>query len=207
MITLSDPPLAINVLIEDPKITKNPNVNWDKLSLDKKHVIVPIRPFSDKKLRSRIATAKPVPLDAPTLLSTPSRVVTLSHFPLQPAFAMTVDKAQGQTIDRVIVALSKRQLAITDFQYACLYVAVSRVKQRQHLRILLMEEDNDDLEWQSLLYINRLQRDLSIDAFFAGFDSDRSNWKSDVWNQKRAIAKLNATQTTTQKRKNNSNNK
>ena len=65
---------------------------------------------------------------------------------MQPAFAMTVDKAQGQTIERVIVALSKRKLGITDFQYVCLYVAMSRVKMGQHLRILLTEKENKNLE-------------------------------------------------------------
>ena len=69
-----------------------------------------------------------------------------------------IDKAQGQTIDRVIIALSKRKLSITDFQYACLYVALSRVKKKEHIQILLAEEENKDLEWQSLLYINTLRR-------------------------------------------------
>ena len=85
--------------------------------------------------------------------------------PLQPAFAITLDKAQGQTLDRVIVALSKHQLSITNFQYACLYVALSRVRKRQHLQILLIDGENADLEWQSLLYINNLHRDPSIEAF------------------------------------------
>ena len=75
------------------------------------------------------------------MLSSPSRVVIHPLLSLQPAFAMTGDKAQGQTIDRAVVALSKRKLGITDFQYACLYVAMSRVKMGQHLTILLTEKE------------------------------------------------------------------
>lgn len=157
--------------------------------MDKNKVIVPIRPYDDTQLRAQAAITKPVALEAPSLLSSPSRVVIQHIFPLQPTFALTIDKAQGQTIKRVIIALSKRKLSITDFQYACLYVALSRVKMRQHIRIILTDEDNKDLQWQSLLYINSLQRDPSIDAFFEGFPTRQQNWKNIVWNKDKAIRK------------------
>ena len=109
-------------MIDDPKITENNAIDWRYLSLDKEKMILSICPYDDVQLRA--------PLDAPNLLSLPSHVVIQQLFPLQPAFAITVDKAQGQTLDRVIVALSKRQLSITNFQYACLYVALSRVRKK-----------------------------------------------------------------------------
>ena len=100
---------------------------------------------------------------------------------------MTVDKAQGHTIERVIIALSKCKLGIPDFQYACLYVAMSCVKMGQRLRIILTEEGNKDLEWQSLLYINNLCRDPTIGAFFAGYYKNQHNSKNNVWKEKKAI--------------------
>ena len=78
---------------------------------------------------------------------------------------MSVDKVQGQTIDRVILALSNRKLNITDFQYACLYVVMSCVKMGQHLRIILTEKENKYLKWQSLLYTNNMYCNPSIEAF------------------------------------------
>ena len=103
--------------------------------MDANQSAMPIHPFDDNQLKTKAATAKPVPLDALALLSTPSHVVVHPHFLLQPAFAMKVDKVQGQTMDRVVVVLLAHQLAITIFQHACLPVAVSWVKERQHLCI------------------------------------------------------------------------
>ncbi len=191
IVTLSQPPLAINVLIEDVNVTANAKVNWKIQSLDKTKVIVPIRPYSADQDASRMVSTKPIALKAPSLLTTPSRVTILTHFPLVGAFSMTVERSQGQTIDRVIVALSKRKLGITDFQYACLYVALSRVQHRTHLRILLMDEENADVAWQSLMYINNLRRDKSIKFFFSGFDSDRTNWTRDEWNSEQALDVIN----------------
>ena len=103
-------------------------------------------------------------------------MISFTHFfPLQSAFAMAVDKPKGQTTERVVVALSKCNLGITDCQYACLYVAMICVKMGQHLRILLTEKENKDLEWQSLLYINNLCCDPSIEAFFAGYSKIQQN--------------------------------
>ena len=66
-------------------------------------------------------------------------------------------------------------------------------KKKEHIRILLAEEENKDLEWQSLLYINTLRRDPSIDAFFAGYRKSRRNWKYDVWSSGKAIKEWNTT--------------
>ena len=37
-ILLPNPPIAINILIEDPKIVKNKNINWKQFSLEKKRL-------------------------------------------------------------------------------------------------------------------------------------------------------------------------
>jgi Fe-S cluster assembly ATPase SufC len=73
-------------------------------------------------------------------------------------------------------------MQLVNFTYACFYVAMSRVRKRQHLQILLKHEDNEVQEWMTLLYIHALLRDKSIHAFFSGFEKDRSNWINDAWN-------------------------
>ena len=72
------------------------------------------------------------------------------HFPIQLGFAMTVEKAQGQTLECVIVALSECNITLTNFRYSCLYVAMSRVHEARQLHILLINFQNRDDEWQSL---------------------------------------------------------
>ena len=54
------------------------------------------------------------------------------QFPVRPAFAMTVNKSQGQTLKMVGVYLPKAV-----FSHGQLYVALSRVGNRQAVRVLV----------------------------------------------------------------------
>jgi ATP-dependent exoDNAse (exonuclease V) alpha subunit len=57
---------------------------------------------------------------------------TRTQYPLEPGFCMTVNKSQGQTLDRVGVDLTARQC----FSHGMLYTAMSRVRSASSLRIL-----------------------------------------------------------------------
>ena len=54
------------------------------------------------------------------------------QFPIQSAFAMTIHKSQGQTFQKVLVYLDKPV-----FQHGQLYVALSRVKQKENIKVFL----------------------------------------------------------------------
>ena len=56
------------------------------------------------------------------------------QFPVRLAFAMTINKAQGQTFDRVGLYLRSPV-----FAHGQLYVALSRVRQMNHIRVLIRE--------------------------------------------------------------------
>ncbi|CAN0273274.1 unnamed protein product, partial [Scytosiphon promiscuus] len=60
-------------------------------------------------------------------------VLTRRQFPVAPCFAMTVNKAQGQTLDRVGIFLRRPV-----FSHGQLYVAVSRATSRQNLRFMVI---------------------------------------------------------------------
>jgi hypothetical protein len=99
-------------------------------------------------------------------------------------------------LDRVIIALSDCDVANCKFSFQQLLVALSRVREGNHIRLLLAGVTEED-KWESILFINKLRRDPSVAYFFAGFrdppegDINRG-WISDKWSQARANLKFEA---------------
>ncbi|CAB9509762.1 Inherit from euNOG: Conserved hypothetical protein [Seminavis robusta] len=121
----------------------------------------------------------------------PSRAVFRNLYPFELGFAITVHKSQGKTLDRVIIALSSCGLHNCQFTFQQLLVAFSRVRCGSHIRLLLTGR-NEEEKWRSILFVNNLRRDPSIDYFFAGFREQpnhgdmNESWMEDVWCHERA---------------------
>lgn len=60
------------------------------------------------------------------------------QFPLRPGFVMTINKSQGQTLDRVGIVLQKGEC----FSHGQLYVAFSRVRDPDSLRYIIQKQCN-----------------------------------------------------------------
>lgn len=63
------------------------------------------------------------------------------QFPVRLAFSMTVNKSQGQTLDKVGLKLDKNEC----FSHGQLYVAISRVRNWNSLKVKLNDEEADNL--------------------------------------------------------------
>ena len=70
------------------------------------------------------------------------------QFPVVPAFAMTIDKAQGQTVHNMGL-----YLPTPCFSHGQLYVALSRVTSKAKLKVLL---DHAEDEGDDALYTNNI---------------------------------------------------
>jgi hypothetical protein len=98
----------------------------------------------------------------------PSKATLKKYFPIKPAFAIVVHKSEGQTMRRVIIALSSCKAMGCDFTYAQVHVAFSRVRQGEHIRLLLTG-DTEVEQWQSILYLSSLCPTPSVEYYFSGF--------------------------------------
>ena len=113
-------------------------------------------------------------------LQPPSKVHVKNHFPLEHAFAITVHKAQGRTIDNVILALSKQPYM--PLTMSSVYVSLSRVKSKENIRIFVLGNDKP-AKILSLHWLESLKQDTTVDAFFAGFvpGKTETSWKEVTW--------------------------
>jgi hypothetical protein len=118
--------------------------------------------------------------NSPALNANLSKVVILPQFPLELGFAMTIHKAQGRTLPRVILALSVRPTQ--QIEFAAFYVAMSRVEERNHIRIL--SHENRDIG-QSLYYLTKLHFNPHVSMFYSGFTTQNGS----QWNSELALAK------------------
>ena len=97
------------------------------------------------------------------------KVKTRDLFPYELGFAMTVHKAQGRTIPRVVLALAHRDNANVQMKYASIYVALSRVKLAKHLRIL-SHNSGPRPGGLGLKYVTHLKHCVHVLDYYAGFD-------------------------------------
>ena len=171
-------PAAVNVLVHTI------DNHHDELSPQRKKQIKVLNEFSKQMGINRI-TAKEViiPLHQSinsskepiryifpngNIHSSLSEVYIKQPFPFDLAFAMTVHKAQGRTIPRVIVDIKQHPVQTASMVYAAVFVALSRVKEREHLRLL---EPSSSFPARSSLYewLAQLKPNSDIFPFLHGF--------------------------------------
>ena len=115
----------------------------------------------------------------------PSTVWLRDHFPLELGFAMTLHKAQGRTIRRLILSLSGHPCGTLRLTWEAIYVALSRVRRREDIRILLRDgHDRSDLQ-----YISDLRKDKNVGYYFCGF-SDQDDGSPPRWDRDVALAAM-----------------
>jgi len=111
-------------------------------------------------------------------------------FPVEPAFSVTIYKAQGRTIRRLIIFVSRHPVSLLRMSWEGLYVALSRVKYRDHIR-LAVNRDTLEKEKEAMEYMVELKKNKYTDSFFRGFKpigADGVETQSQVmtWNREAA---------------------
>ena len=99
-----------------------------------------------------------------------SRIETSVPFAFDLVFAITNHKAQGQTLHKVILCLSERPSYLRNLiNFSAMYVAFSRVKKSEDIRLLVHNDRHKELS-----YLKSLRPDPTIVAFYDGFLPNQS---------------------------------
>jgi hypothetical protein len=108
--------------------------------------------------------------------------VTLQQrFPIDSDFAITVHRSQGQTLENVVLAISHREAQGCNFRYNGIYVAFSRVRMAENIRLLLVGNTIPQ-KWMSIAYIPNLKPDPFCKAVLSGWSNlGGDDWQTNEW--------------------------
>jgi hypothetical protein len=207
VITLDGPPSAINVELfadfpEDSEAQKKKNAKmrqrWQHGSLvkDGGRIVIPISTscgsFNEWE-KSYVPSAHSTSLYTfagvsmrRRLCSRPlyelSTVRLKDHFCIEAGFCITLHKAQGRTIRRLILSISDHPYHKLRHEWEGLYVGLSRVEYNEHIRLLLKRGD-----WGTAKLLLGLERCKYTECFFKGY-AQQPNHGGMRWNRQLARA-------------------
>ena len=87
-------------------------------------------------------------------------------------FSFTVHKAQGRTLPRVVIDLTKHTIHKRTMEYAAIFVAMSRTKETDHIRLLHHPSHSFS---DAYSYLSDLKPKEAVTAFYNGFEQDNQN--------------------------------
>ena len=170
IISLDFAPLSVNVELfcKDEKKLKN----WKRESLVKDKVVIPLKSTTGGTRKHNKVLIKG---GGNHYDWGPSYAEVKYVIPFELGFSMTLHKAQGRTLDSIILCLSKHpKKPIT---YQGLFVAMSRVKKGGDIRLLLKDKNHNN---NNIQYINELRQPECIKDFFNCFRSPGEKFKPNI---------------------------
>ena len=184
-----EPPISVNVKVsptlDDKDISPRRQSQLDCLqsfSIVDDHIVLPIT----KSMAGYGAKYKTYSYASGNPFSPLSKVKVSECFPYDLAFSMTVHKAQGRTISRVVLDLTDFPSAFGRIKFAALYVAMSRVQFGCHIRLLPHTNGSSPFDpMQHYKYISSLKPDRDAMAFYYGFSN--SDKYSSTWSPRKAL--------------------
>ena len=188
IITLPFAPICVNVALSHNQID-------DKIKCHLQRSMVPVREYNEVTtdeivvsiLKSKHnAKQKGMPTIVTSACYTPSKVFVQQMFPLQLAAAVTVDKAQGRTLNKVVACLSKRYDNLYEMDINSIFVALSRVRKRSDLRLLIHSGSSAK---HQLEYIESLTHDKEYFDYMNGFEHNQEE-QPKSWNRNTVLLKL-----------------
>ena len=109
-------------------------------------------------------------------------------FPFDLAFSMTIHKAQGRTIERVVLDLTSHPYNVCQLEFASIFVAMSRVKKMDHIRLITHQQQGVEFDPQEAYsYITELKPSKDVMAFYHGYENQGDSTDGICWNPALAL--------------------
>jgi hypothetical protein len=184
-----DPPLSVNVKVsprlDNKEISPRRQIQLNhlqSLSITSNDIVLPIT----KSMSSHGSKYKTYSYASGNPLSPLSKVKTADVFPYDLAFSMTVHKAQGRTISRVVLDLTNFPTTFGRFNFAAVFVAMSRVEMGDHIRLLCHTKGSMPFDpIAHYQYLVGLRPDDDAMAFYHGFSYTADSYM--LWSPRRAL--------------------
>ena len=180
-----DPPFSVNVCIPtslNGKTVSEKRKQQIKIlrkhSLDKNKIIIPLL-----ATKSRHHKQKQYAYFNNDPFNPCSTATVTDPFPFELAFAATIHKAQGRTMDKVVIDLYCHPDGTHRLNFAQVFVALSRVKTRENIR--LIQHPNASNE-EAYSYITQLKPHPDVVAFYKGFKPSTSG--GFIWDANLALS-------------------
>ena len=157
-----------------------------KLSIgeDPEEILLPITTSMMNEKKSKEYT-----YETGNILSPIATAVVRENYPYDLAFAMTVHKSQGRTLDRLVIDLSCRPNHYTQMEFAGIFVAMSRVRRRSDIRRLSHRIPGYQHDPATAYdYLTRLKPSSFVTSFYAGYGDMDNNTDGSCWSPQLALA-------------------
>ena len=106
------------------------------------------------------------------------------------AFSITVQKAQGDTIPKVVLDLFCHPTKYAKMIFAAVFVAMFRVKNEENIWLLSHKKEGDTINMvEAYSHITQLSLSDYVMAFYHGYERNQSNKNhGNVWSPRKALS-------------------
>ena len=125
------------------------------------------------------------------MLNPLASVQAFNIFPFDLGFSMTVHKAQGRTIPKVVLDITSHPTKKAQMEFAGIFVAMSRVNMNDNMRLLGHSQRNGTCLTMQEAYshLTKLEANKDVLAFYHGYDKNKNDTDNcgEKWNHHKAL--------------------
>jgi hypothetical protein len=180
-------PLAVNVSIKESLDNKDVSSRrklqlqqLQKLSLSKDDIVIPLTKNAGSHASKDFIKYSYRTTDR----SSPFATIEVGQtMPYDIEFSITVHKAQGRTLQRIVIDLTEHPTTKGSMEFAAVFVAMSRVRCKDHIRLI---SHRQHVPSEDYLYLEDLKPNIYVSGFYHGYSFSEHTYFS-AWDAAKAL--------------------